>query len=105
MITFLCLGNAVELVNITIIVIIIIIIIYLLSFRYIFVDVLGNTGFFSSAQPLCCELSRSVGIATGYGLDGRGIKSQWGRDFPHLSRPALRSIQPPVQWVSGLFRG
>jgi hypothetical protein len=31
----------------------------------------------------------SVGIATGYGLDGPGIKSRWGRDFPHLSRPAL----------------
>ena len=31
----------------------------------------------------------SVGIATGYGLDGTGIESQWKRDFPHLSRPAL----------------
>jgi hypothetical protein len=28
-----------------------------------------------------------------------------GRDFPHLSRPALRSTQPPVQWVPGLSRG
>jgi hypothetical protein len=28
-----------------------------------------------------------VGIATGYGLDSPGIKSRWGRDFPHLSRP------------------
>ena len=27
------------------------------------------------------------GIATGYGLDGPGMKSQWARDFPHLSRP------------------
>ena len=24
----------------------------------------------------------SVGIATGYGLDGPGIESRWGRDFP-----------------------
>jgi len=24
----------------------------------------------------------SVGIATGYGLDGAGIESRWGRDFP-----------------------
>ena len=31
----------------------------------------------------------SVGIATGYGLDGPGIESRWGRDFLHLSRPAL----------------
>jgi hypothetical protein len=32
---------------------------------------------------------RSVGLATGSGLDGPGIESRWGRDFPHLSRPAL----------------
>jgi hypothetical protein len=25
----------------------------------------------------------AVGIATGYGLDGPGIESRWGRDFPH----------------------
>jgi len=30
-----------------------------------------------------------VGIATGYRPDGPGIESRWGRDFPHLSRPAL----------------
>jgi len=46
-----------------------------------------------------------VGIATAYGLDGPGIESRCGRDFPHLSRPALSSTQPPVQWVPGLFRG
>jgi hypothetical protein len=31
----------------------------------------------------------SVGIATRYGLDGPGIESWWGRDFPQPSRPAL----------------
>jgi hypothetical protein len=47
----------------------------------------------------------SVGIATAYGLDGSGIESRCGRDFPHLSGPALRPTQPPVQWVPGLSRG
>jgi hypothetical protein len=47
----------------------------------------------------------SVGIATAYGLDGPGIESRWGRDFPHLSRPVLKPTQPPVQWVRGLSRG
>jgi hypothetical protein len=31
----------------------------------------------------------SVSIATRYGLDGPGIESWWGQDFPHSSRPAL----------------
>jgi hypothetical protein len=46
----------------------------------------------------------SLSLATAYGLDGRGIKSRWGRDVPHLSRLALMSTQPPVKWVSGLSR-
>jgi hypothetical protein len=46
-----------------------------------------------------------VGIATAYGLDGPEIESRWGRNFPHLSRPALRPTQRPVQWVPGLSRG
>jgi len=46
-----------------------------------------------------------VGIATAYGLDGPRIESRWGRDFPHLSRPALRPTQPHVQEVLGLARG
>ena len=44
-------------------------------------------------------LGSVVSIATGYGMDGSGIESRLGRDFPHLSRPALGPTQPPVQWV------
>ena len=47
----------------------------------------------------------SVGTATRYGLDGPGIETRWGREFPHPSRPALGPTQPPIQWVPGLSRG
>jgi hypothetical protein len=52
-----------------------------------------------------CGPGSVAGIPTDYGLDGPRIESRWGRDFPHLSRPALGPTQPPVQWVSGLSRG
>jgi hypothetical protein len=42
-----------------------------------------------TTKPIGCGPDSSVGIATGYGLDGSGIESRWGQDFPHLSRPAL----------------
>jgi hypothetical protein len=39
----------------------------------------------------------SVGIATGYRLDDRGVKNFYFT----ASRPALGSTQPPIQWVPG----
>ena len=62
-------------------------------------------------RNLVCRMCKSmgrdsaVGIATRYGVDGPGIESWWGRDFPHPSRPALGPTQPPVQWLPGFSRG
>ena len=47
----------------------------------------------------------SVDIATLYGLDGPGIESRSGRDFPHPSRLVLGPTQPPVRRVPGPFPG
>jgi len=51
----------------------------------------------------CCD--SVVGTATGYGLDSPGIESQSGWDFLDLSRLALGSTEPPVQWIEGLLQG
>jgi len=45
------------------------------------------------------DTNRILYICVCYGLDGLGIKSQWVRDYPQLSSPALGPTQPPIQWV------
>jgi hypothetical protein len=60
--------------------------------------------YYDKLIPQYCQRGRDsvVSMATRYGLDGLGIKCRWGRDFLHLSRPALGPTQPPIQWVPGL---
>jgi len=55
---------------------------------------------FAKVATQQCGPGSVVGIATGHGLDGQGIESRWGRDFMHLSRPALGTTQSPVKRVS-----
>ena len=45
----------------------------------------------------------SGGMATRYRLQRMGIEFQQGIDFPHLSRPVLGPIQPPIKWVPRLL--
>ena len=42
-----------------------------------------------------CGPGSSVGVVTGYGLDGPGIESQWGQDF------ADRPWSPPIHLYNG----
>jgi hypothetical protein len=39
----------------------------------------------------------STCAVTHYVLDGHGIESRKGRDFPHQSRNSLQQNQPPVK--------
>jgi hypothetical protein len=58
-----------------------------------------------SFTSVVCGPGSLVGIATGYGLDGSGIKFRWGQEFSQLSRTAFVSNQLPVQWVPCLDGG
>jgi hypothetical protein len=68
-----------------------------LSNRFMFKKREGSKGLFSRPSARLYGPGSSVGIATGYGLDGLGIELRRERDFPHLSRPALGTYQPPLQ--------
>lgn len=46
-----------------------------------------------------------VDIATYHGLDGLGIKCQWGREFLQLSARVQWPTQLPVQWVLSHLSG
>jgi len=46
-----------------------------------------------------------VGIATRYGLEGPGIEFPWGRDFLHLSRPAVGAHPASCTMATGSFPG
>jgi hypothetical protein len=53
------------------------------------------------------SLDSKVGITTGYWLDYCGVSSSSPCKFKNSlfstsSRPNLRSIQPPIQWVTGV---
>ena len=52
-----------------------------------------------------CGLGSVNCTATGYRLDGPGIEFRWWRNFPNVSRLSLGPTQPPVIWVTSLFRG
>ena len=47
----------------------------------------------------------SVGIATRYGLDGPGIESRRGRDFPHPSKPSAGAHPASCTMGTGSFQG
>jgi len=47
----------------------------------------------------------SVDVATGCGLDGPGIESRWGRDFPLPSRSVLGAHPASYTMGTGLLMG
>jgi hypothetical protein len=62
----------------------------------------------SGRQKLVQSVKQNTSDSLRAGLSGDRIPvggGGRGRDFPHLSRPALGPTQPYIQWVPGLSRG
>ena len=80
--------------------------IYIRVLRFFPASVISVMFQFIFLNPITCRSGSgsSVGIATGYRLDGPGIEFPWRRDFPHLPRPVLGPNQPPVKRIPGLSR-
>ena len=69
-------------------------------------DTIKRNPTFPIAHVVSVGRDSSVGMATGYGLYGPGNRIPVGSRFStHLSRTAVGTNQPPVQWVPGLSRG
>ena len=60
-----------------------------------------NTGYYHRPRGP----GSSVGIATGYGLDGPGIESRWGARFSALVQTGLRAHPASCTMVTGSFPG
>jgi hypothetical protein len=50
-------------------------------------------------------LGKVLGLNLGTSVEGPGIESQWGLDFPHPSRPALGPTQPSINGYRVSFPG
>ena len=64
----------------------------------------GVVSVWQPASSYFCPDS-SVSSATCYGLDGPGIESRRGRDFPYPFRPPPGPTEPPIQWLPGFSEG
>jgi hypothetical protein len=65
----------------------------------------GSTGHFRSEVFTFCGLGSSVGIATGYGLDGPGIEPWWGVRFSALVQTGLGAHPASCTMGTGSFPG
>jgi len=65
------------------------------SYAFFFISLSEDDVYFAFHKQNACR-DNSVGIATAYGLDGPGIQSRWGRDYPHPSIPGLGPTVEPL---------